>query len=116
MPRKISTSGMIALGSFFPFFPGISLSTSISFKANFPNVACSLSREMRRDFADELVDGYVSVITWARMSGVRRLRIEEMDRRARSEYLASNRVTARSSNGKLLLISAVKSVLLVFAM
>ena len=47
-------------------------------------------------------------MTCARMSGVRRLRIEEMDRRARRENLASNNVTARSSKGKLLLMSVMK--------
>jgi hypothetical protein len=47
-------------------------------------------------------------MTCARISGVRRLRIEEIDRRARRENLASNNVTARSSNGKLLLMSVMK--------
>jgi uncharacterized membrane protein len=47
-------------------------------------------------------------MTCARISGVRRLRIAEMDRRARRENLASNIVTARSNNGKLLLISVIR--------
>jgi len=61
-----------------------------------------------KDFATGLVEGYVSVMTWAKISGVRRLRMEEIDRRARRENLASNKVTARSSNGKLLLISVIR--------
>lgn len=39
------------------------------------------------------------------MSGVRRLRMREIDRKARSENLVSKRATARSSKPKLLLIS-----------
>ena len=73
------------------------------------NVAFSLSIATSKDLAAGLVDGYVSVMTCARISGVRRLRIEEIDRRARREYLASNNVTARSSNGKLLLMSMMKA-------
>ena len=71
----------------------------------FENVAFSRSIATNKDLADGLDDGYVSVITLARMSGVRRLRMEDIDRRALSVNLASKRVTARSSNGKLLLIS-----------
>jgi hypothetical protein len=54
-------------------------------------------------------------MTRARISGVRRLRIEEMDRRARSENLASNNVTARSSNGKLLFMSGMRYKMLILA-
>jgi hypothetical protein len=102
----MSISGMISLGSFFGDFDLNSVSISISVEAGFPNVAFSLSTASSKDFADGLVDGYVSVITWAKISGVRRFRIEEIDRRARRENLASNNVTARSNKGKLLLISA----------
>jgi hypothetical protein len=49
--------------------------------------------------------GYVSVMTCAKMSGLNRLRIEEMDLRARRENRASKRVTARSNSAKLLLMS-----------
>jgi len=68
-------------------------------------VEFSLSRATSSEIAAGLVDGYVSVMTCAKMSGVRRLRMEEIDRRARRENLASNKVTARSSKGKLLLMS-----------
>jgi len=112
IPRKISISGMTSFGSFFADFGLASLSISISLEEAFPNTACSLSRVWSRDFAAGLVDGYVSVITCARISGVRRLRMEEIERRARRENLASKRVTARSKSGKLLLISAVKSKIL----
>lgn len=105
IPRKISISGMISFGSLFPGFNLESLSISISLDKGFPNVACSLSRAISKDFAAGLVEGYVSVMTCARISGVRRLRMEEMDRRARRENRASNNVTARSNSGKLLLIS-----------
>lgn len=60
---------------------------------------------LSNDLAAGLVDGYVSVMTCAKMSGVRCLRMEEIDRRARRENLASNNVTALSNNGKLPLIS-----------
>lgn len=99
---------MISFCSFLALFFD-SESISISDEAGFVNVAFSLSMATNSDFAAGLVDGYVSVMTCARISGVRRLRIEEIDRRARRENLASNRVTARSSKGKLLLISAMKS-------
>ena len=106
IPRKMSISGIISLGSFFGDFDFASVSTSISVDAGFSKVAFFLSRASRKDVADGLVDGYVSVMTCAKISGVRRLRIEEIDRRARRENLASKSVTARSSKGKLLLISA----------
>lgn len=51
------------------------------------------------------VAGKVSTMTWAMISGVRRLRMMEIDRRARRENLASKRATARSNRAKLLLIS-----------
>ena len=104
----MSISGMISLCSFFPGFDLDSPSSSISVDVGFPNVACSLSRAMSKDFAAGLVDGYVSVMTCARISGVRRLRVDEIDRRARRVNLASNSVTALSNNGKLLLISVMK--------
>src|SRR5208282_2130249 len=85
------------------------------FETCFPNKTCSLSRATNKDFAAGLVDGYVSVMTCAKISGVRRLRMDEMDRRARRENLASNNITARSSNGKLLLMSAMKHFMSVFA-
>ena len=104
----MSISGMISLGSFFPGFDFDSISDYISVGTGFPNIACSLSRAMSKDFASGLVDGYVSVMTCARTSGVRRLRMEEIDRSARRVNLASNNVTALSNNGKLLLISVTK--------
>jgi len=55
---------------------------------------------------DVTVAGKVSTMAWPMMSGVNRLRMTEMDRRARSENLASKRATARSSKAKLLLMSA----------
>jgi len=100
----MSISGMTSLDSFFVDLTLLSLSISISFEVLL-NTACSLSRLTRRDFAAGLEAGYVSVMTWARISGVRRLRMEEIDRKALNENLASNSVTARSNNGKLLLIS-----------
>jgi hypothetical protein len=105
----------MSLGSFFPGFDFDSPSNSISVGAGFPNVAFSLSRAMSKDFAAGLVDGYVSVMTCARISGVRRLRIEEIDRSARRVNLASNNVTALSNNGKLLLISIMKRAMSVSA-
>jgi hypothetical protein len=75
---------------------------------DFENWEFSLSIATNRDLAEGLVDGYVSVITLVRMSGVRRLRMDEIERRALSVNRASNKVTARSSNGKLLLMSIPK--------
>lgn len=102
---------MISFGSFCSFLGDLpleeSLSTSISVETDLVKGTCSLSSATRNDLAAGLVDGYVSAMTCARISGVRRLRREEMDRRARRENLASNNVTAFSSNGKLLLISAI---------
>ena len=109
MPRKMSISGMMSLGSFFPPLVAFdSPSMSMSDELGLLKVACSLSNATKKDLAAGLVDGYVSVMTWDKISGGRRLRMEEMDRRARRENLASNRVTARSSNGKLILISVMK--------
>lgn len=110
----MSISGMISLGSRFPGF-FVSTSKSISFDAGLLKEDCSLSTAISKDFAAGLVDGYVSVMTCARMSGVRRLRMEEIDRRARRENLASNSVTALSNNGKLLLISVSKDPISVSA-
>lgn len=106
IPKKMSISGITSLASFFGLLDAFdSPSISISVETGFVNEACSRSTATSRDFAAGLVDGYVSVITCARISGVRRLRMEEIDRSARRENLASNNVTARSSKGKLLLIS-----------
>lgn len=102
---------MISFGSFLPAFKTLgSPSISISDEDGFPNVAFGLPISTSRDCAAGLDDGYVSVMTWARISGVRRLRMDEMDRRARRENLASNSATARSSNAKLLLMSVMKSM------
>lgn len=58
----------------------------------------------------------VSAITWARISGVRRFRREEMDLKALNENLASNRATARSRRAKLLLISITEDNMLGYYM
>ena len=113
IPRKTSISGMISLGSFFPFLVFDSISISISLETGFPNVIFSLSSATSKDFAIGLVDGYVSAMTCARISGVSRLRMDEIDRRARRENRASKSATARSSNGKLLLISVTEDKALV---
>lgn len=71
----------------------------------FENSEFSLSIANNKDLATELAAGYISVMTWESMAGVRRLRIEDIDLRARRVNLGSNDVTALSSSGKLLLIS-----------
>ena len=108
MPRKMSISGMISLGSFL--IPGFeeafkSLSISISDDDCLLNAACSLPITVSKPFAILFDGGYVSVMTWARTSGLRRLRIDEIDRSARRENRASKRLTARSSSAKLFLMS-----------
>lgn len=52
------------------------------------------------------VAGKASEMTCAMISGVKRLRMMEIDRKARRENLASKSETARSIKAKLLLISA----------
>jgi hypothetical protein len=106
----MSISGIISFCSFLT--PGLdetlaSPSISISDDVCRLNEACGLPIVLSRPLAVELDAGYVSVMTWAIISGLRRLRIEEIDLRARRENLASKRVTALSSRAKLLFISIV---------
>lgn len=107
----MSISGMTSLASFLlPFFAGPlgSLSTSISELDCRPRATSCFPIAASRalaTFVDADAAGKVSAMTWERTSGVRRLRSEEMDRRALRENLASNRATARSNKAKLLLMS-----------
>ena len=115
MARKISISGIVSLFSFLvPFFGAFeSLSTSISVLAWRPKGTSPLLITLRSCLAtaaDALVGGKVSAITCERTSGVRRLRRDEMDRKARNVNRESNSVTARSRRAKLLLISIERSM------
>ena len=108
----MSISGMTSFDSFLA--PNLadtleSPSTSISEENWLCNVACSLPIAAKRLLAIVFDGGYVSAMTWAKISEVRRLRIEEMDRRARRENRASNNVTARSRSAKSALITGDSS-------
>jgi hypothetical protein len=104
----MSISGIMSFDSFLtPNFEEAleSLSISISEDDCRLKVACSLPMAVRRPLAILFDAGNVSVMTWARISGLSRLRIDEIDRSARRENRASKRLTARSSSAKLFLMS-----------
>ena len=82
----------------------ISISEDVS---GLSNDASSFPKAARRVFATELVEVYVSVMTWAIRSGDRCFRIDEIDRRTRKVKRASNCATARSNNTKFALTSAI---------
>lgn len=67
--------------------------------------AFSFPSAAKRVFAMGLVEGYVSVMTWAIRPVDRCFRTEDMERSARKVKRASNWATARSSNTKFALMS-----------
>ena len=73
-----------------------SVSMSIPEDFDFSNDAFSLSIAAKRAFAVGFMGAYVSMITLVRISEVRRLRTDDIERRTRSVNRGSNRITARS--------------------
>ena len=107
----MSISGMISFGPVdFPVDAVLSLAgTSMSISdltSGLGKGTFSLSTAFKSVCAMGLEDGYVSVMTWARRSGERCFRTDDIERRTRSVNRASNCETARSSKMKFALISS----------